>query len=125
MTLLQVSGIRKRGEGNFELQNISFKQRKLQRIAVAGETGSGKSTLLKLIAGLLDPDEGEIVFEQEKVRGPSAQLVPGHPSIQYLSQHFELPKFLRVEQVLSYSNEMSHEDAATLFKVCRIDHLLQ
>jgi iron(III) transport system ATP-binding protein len=35
-----------------------------------------------------------------------------------------LPKFLRVEQVLQYANRRSMVEAPTLYKVCRIDHLL-
>ncbi len=35
-----------------------------QRIALVGRNGTGKSTLLKLLAGLQQPDSGEIVFRQ-------------------------------------------------------------
>jgi iron(III) transport system ATP-binding protein len=122
--LLTVSTIsRKHGE-DFALQNIGFTLHRNGKVALAGETGSGKSTLLKIIGGLLEPDEGTVIFQHEKVRGPNHQLVPGHPKIAYLSQHFDLPKFLRVEQVLWYSNYMSGKQAETIFSICRIDHLL-
>jgi iron(III) transport system ATP-binding protein len=124
MIFLKLSGITKKGEGDFLLQDITFNQRKHQKIAIAGETGAGKSTLLKIIAGLIQPDAGEIFFENEKVRGPGEQLLPGHPGIAYLSQHFELQKFLRVEQVLRYSNTLSEVTAQQLYEVCQIDHLL-
>jgi iron(III) transport system ATP-binding protein len=42
-----------------------------------------------------------------------------------LSQHFELPKFLRVEQVLSYANKMTPQKSYALYEVCRITHLLK
>ena len=32
-------------------------------VAVMGESGSGKSTLLAVLAGILDPDEGQVLFE--------------------------------------------------------------
>jgi ABC-type sulfate/molybdate transport systems ATPase subunit len=81
---------------------------------------------LKLIAGLVRPDEGEIFFEKKPVHDAVFEkLVPGHPGIAYLSQHFELPKFLRVEQVLEYANTLSAEEANTLFEVCQIHHLLK
>ena len=67
---LKVSGVCKKGEGDFLLKDISFSQRKLQRIAIAGETGAGKSTLLKIIAGLIQPDAGEVLFENKNVIGP-------------------------------------------------------
>ncbi len=125
MALLKVSGISKSGEAGFVLQDIDFILHEFQKIAIAGETGSGKSTLLKIIAGLVQPDSGAVHFNNELVKGPDALLVPGHPSIAYLSQHFDLQKFLRVEQVLEYANSISAKEAATIYSVCRIDHLLK
>lgn len=122
MELLTVSGIRVEGHGQPILKDVSFMQRKNQKVAIAGETGSGKSSLLKVIAGLLVPDSGEVSFEGARVQYD--RLVPGHPGIAYLSQHFELPKSLRVEQVLSYSNALSDSTATTLYEVCQIDHLM-
>jgi ABC-type sulfate/molybdate transport systems ATPase subunit len=120
--LLKLSEINKT-EGDFALRDISFSQGRYQKIAVAGETGSGKSTLLKIIAGLVQPDSGEVVFEGNKVEGPDEKLVAGHEGIAYLSQNFELPKFLRVEQVLSYVNKLPAKTASALYKICQIDHL--
>ncbi|WP_333819600.1 ABC transporter ATP-binding protein [Ohtaekwangia sp.] len=127
MAFIQVSGICKYGEteNDLVLKDISFSQQRLQRVAIAGETGSGKSTLLKIIAGLIQPDAGEVKFENQPVQGPAERLVPGHPGIAYLSQHFELPKFLRVEQVLEYANTLGAEEANAIYEVCQITHLLK
>jgi len=108
----------------YTVKHISFTQARLQKIAIAGASGSGKTTLLKLIGGLLQPDEGAILFEGKKVRGPNDQLIPGHAGIAYLSQHFELRNNYRVHEILSYANELSQQEADTLYRVCRIDHLL-
>jgi ABC-type sugar transport system ATPase subunit len=124
MIFLKLAGVTKKGEGDFLLHDITFTQRKHQKVAIAGETGAGKSTLLKIIAGLSQPDAGEVFFENEKVRGPEEELLPGHPGIAYLSQHFELQKFLRVEQVLRYSNTLRNQVASQLYEICQIDHLL-
>jgi ABC-type sulfate/molybdate transport systems ATPase subunit len=125
MDLLQVKDIAKGDVRGFELQPINFTQQKLQNIAVAGETGSGKTTLLKIIAGLIQPDSGQVLFNGEKVIGPADKLIPGHKGIVYLSQHFELPNFLRVEQILEYANEWPSDRAEALFRVCRIGHLFK
>jgi ABC-type sulfate/molybdate transport systems ATPase subunit len=125
MTLLKVTGVSKKGETGFILEDISFTQRRLQKIAIAGETGSGKSTLLKIIAGLGDKDSGEVLFNKHAVTGPSENLVPGHSGIRYLSQDFDLPRSLRVEQVLEYSNTRVMEEVNVLYEVCRINHLLK
>ncbi|HEV8514028.1 MAG TPA: ABC transporter ATP-binding protein [Cyclobacteriaceae bacterium] len=124
VNLLSVSGVTFGEEKNYVLRDIRFSQNQFQKIVIAGETGSGKSTLLKIIAGLEQPYSGEVIFENEKVKGPADQLVPGHPQIVYLSQQFELPKFLRVEQVLEYANQLKSTPEEKIFSVCRINHLL-
>ncbi|MFT2010704.1 ABC transporter ATP-binding protein [Pontibacter sp. 13R65] len=123
MNLLEVANIGLRENESTVLQNISFTQQEFQKIAIAGETGSGKSTLLQIIAGLIEPTSGDVFFEEEKVVGPVEKLVPGHPEIFYLSQQYELPQFLRVEQILKYANKLSEAEAAALYEVCRISHL--
>ncbi len=124
MVLLMVSGLSKKEKKAFTVKEVSFEQSAFQKIAIAGETGSGKTTLLKMIAGLVQPDSGEMFFEQKKLKGPNDQLIPGHAGIAYLSQHFELRNNYWVHEILSYANELQQEAAATLYKVCRIDHLL-
>jgi ABC-type sugar transport system ATPase subunit len=125
MSLLQVAGISKKKDNDFLLKDISFKQERFQKIAIAGETGSGKSTLLKIIAGLIQPDAGEVIFGQHRVEGPEEKLLPGHPSIAYLSQHFELRNNYRVEEILEMANKMSVAEAEIIFEVCQVDHLLK
>jgi len=125
MNFLGVSSISKEIRGSVVLSDITFGQQKGWKIAIAGETGSGKSTLLKIIAGLVQPGSGEVYFEGIRVKGPDEKLVPGHPGIAYLSQQFELANNYRVEEVLDYANQLSEEDAGEIYKVCRIDHLLQ
>lgn len=120
-----MSGISVQEEGNTVLDNISFQQGEYEKIAIAGETGSGKSTLLQTIAGLVQPSAGQITFEGKRVIGPHDKLVPGQEGIAYLSQHYDLPQFLRVEQVLRYANTLQGDDAEMLYEVCRISHLKQ
>jgi len=125
MNFLNVTGISKQIYGNLILKDITFNQKRLQKIAIAGETGSGKSTLLKIIAGLVQPDAGEVFFEQERVPGPEEKLMPGHKHIAYLSQHFELRNNYKVEEILSMANKMPDNEAETIYEICRINHLLK
>lgn len=125
MTFLEVSHISKQSDDRIILHDISFQQKQFQRLVIAGETGSGKSSLLKIIAGLMQSGHGDVFLKGEKVKGPDENLVAGHSQIAYLSQQFDLQKFLRVEQVLEYASSISAKEAASIFSVCRIDHLLQ
>ncbi len=125
MALLVVSGIGKQEKENFTVRDIHFTQQAAQRIAIAGETGSGKTTLLKMIAGLVQPDEGTIYFEGERVLGPFEKLIPGHPAIAYLSQHFEMRNNYLVEEELESKNLLTDEEATRIYSICKIQHLLK
>ena len=68
-------------QGHIELRNVSFAYherqpvlrdvsitaRPGQTVAIVGETGCGKSTLLRLLTGMLDPNEGEVLFDGHAV----------------------------------------------------------
>ncbi len=131
MHLLEIKEIYKKEIKGNGLKGISFEQMPAEKIAIAGETGSGKSTLLRVIAGFIQPDSGTVFFKGTKVKGPNDTLIPGHRSIAYLSQQFELPHFLTVEQVLIYANPLSDADAEKdesakeLYTLCSIEHLLK
>jgi ABC-type sugar transport system ATPase subunit len=124
MALLSVTDISKQVNDSFQVKAVSFTQEPSQQIAIAGETGSGKTTLLKMIAGLIQPSGGEIQFENKKVIGPDDQLIPGHPGIAYLSQHFELRNNYKVHEILEMANKLADDAAATIYQVCEIEYLL-
>lgn len=123
-SLLSVHKIDKSTEFGRVLNNVSIEIKPNENLVIAGETGSGKSTLLRIMAGLEQPDAGSVILLDKPVRGPADNLVPGHPQIAYLSQHFELPKFLRVEQVLQYASALSETSKDRIISVCKIKHLI-
>ena len=45
------------------LENLNFTLSKGESLSIVGESGAGKSTLLNILALLLKPDSGEIIFE--------------------------------------------------------------
>jgi len=51
------------------LENISLKIAPRSSQLIVGSNGSGKSTLLRLIAGILDPNEGDIYVNNSSLRG--------------------------------------------------------
>jgi iron(III) transport system ATP-binding protein len=124
MYLLQVRGVSKTNGEQTAVNAVSFEMMRHQKIAIAGETGSGKTSLLKMIAGLVQPDDGEVLFENKRVEGPLERLIPGHESIAYLSQHFELRNNYWVYELLEMANKIPETEAAHIFSVCQIEHLL-
>lgn len=106
------------------IRNVNFQIVAHSNTAIIGETGSGKTTLLKLLAGLEQPDHGCIYYKGNRLVGPNECLIPGHTEIAFLSQHFELFNNYYVHEFLSYYNQYSEDDSSELFRLCKIDHLL-
>lgn len=52
------------------LDNIQFQLHEGEIIALLGKSGSGKSTLLRIIAGLIKPSSGQVVYRDNAVQGP-------------------------------------------------------
>jgi iron(III) transport system ATP-binding protein len=67
MALLEVQHISKEIQGNVIVNDISFEQQALQKIAITGESGAGKTTLLKMISGHAQPDSGTVLFNGKRV----------------------------------------------------------
>lgn len=53
------------------LNNINLDVEENEFVAIVGFSGSGKTTLISLIAGLIGPDQGQIIFDGETVKGAS------------------------------------------------------
>ena len=54
------------------LDKLSLDIKDKEFITLLGPSGCGKTTTLRLIAGFLDPNEGDVVFEGEKINGVPA-----------------------------------------------------
>ena len=62
--LINVRGISKAFGAEPLFQNVSFTVSEGDRIGMIGPNGSGKSTLLRILAGAVQPDEGEIAVRK-------------------------------------------------------------
>lgn len=100
---------------------LSFNLKKGKSLAVIGESGCGKSTLLKLIYGLHDLEEGELLWDERQILGPKYHLIPGMEFMKYLAQDFDLMPFITVaENVGKYLSNIYPEK-----KKARIAGLLE
>lgn len=125
MSWLTVQDLVKIYKGEKIIDQLSFSVAQGTKLGIAGETGAAKTTLLKIIAGLLQADHGQVFLDGTKVIGPDDQLLPGHPSISYVSQHFELRNNYRVEEELEMASNLSVKELSRISSICRVDHLLK
>lgn len=80
------------------LKTIQFELKKGEIVSVIGKSGAGKTTFLRILAGLLTPEKGEVLFNDEVLKGPQVKLIPGHDEIGLVNQDFKLDDFHSVEE---------------------------
>jgi len=77
MSILEISKVSKHygtDENRTEiLTDVDLKIEEGEFIAIVGFSGSGKTTLISLLAGLIEPDKGGIIFKNKEIDGPSAE----------------------------------------------------
>lgn len=103
-TFLQMSHITKRFPGVLALSNVDFSLRRGEVHALLGENGAGKSTLMKILSGVYQPDEGNIVFEDHPVSF-SSPLSAQQAGITIIHQEFNLFPELTVEENIFIGRE--------------------
>jgi len=65
--ILEMKNIEKHFAGVHALDKVSLTLRSGEVHALVGENGAGKSTLMKILIGLYQPDNGEIILHDKKV----------------------------------------------------------
>ena len=79
---------------------VNFSARKGEIHAICGENGAGKTTLMKMLFGIEQPDEGEIIIKNNpvKITSPSKAIEVG---IGMVHQHFmQVPSLTVAENVI-------------------------
>lgn len=97
MALVSVERISKRfplpdGKGEFTVLNdVSLTVRAGEVVALLGRSGSGKSTLLRIMAGLIQPSQGQVLSRGQPLRGTNRNLA-------MVFQSFALLPWLTVQE---------------------------
>ena len=97
------------------LKDISFGVREGEFIAIVGPSGCGKSTLLSIIAGLLPPESGTILFNN-----PNGSLQ--YPKVGYMLQRDHLFEWRTVYRNVTLGLELHH--MLTPDRLQKVDRLL-
>ena len=79
--MIEVVGVKKKFRRKKVLDNITFNVKKGEITALLGLNGVGKSTLLKIIMGLVKQDEGEPLFNGEKLNYKTYENIAFVPDV--------------------------------------------
>jgi len=74
--ILELRGICKYFGGVHALEDVGLELYPDEILALVGDNGAGKSTLIKIIAGVYQPDKGEVLIEGKEIeiRSPRASM---------------------------------------------------
>ncbi|MEP7350689.1 MAG: nitrate ABC transporter ATP-binding protein [Sphingorhabdus sp.] len=101
--ILEIKGLTKGYPGTSVLNDINLSVAEGEFVAILGFSGTGKTTLISLIAGLQEPDSGEILIRGKAVDGPG-----GETSLVF--QSYSLFPWLTVEGNVALAVDAVHKD---------------
>lgn len=87
------------------LEDVSLSIGRGEIHCLAGENGSGKSTLIKVISGVWQPDQGELLIDGQRIDGMTPRAAIAH-GVQVIYQDFSLFGNLSVAENLALSSEL-------------------
>jgi sulfate transport system ATP-binding protein len=105
--------------GSFQaLDDVSVEVPDGSLTALLGPSGSGKSTLLRAIAGLEEPDSGEVVIDGQLATG----LPPQRRNVGFVFQHYAAFKHMTVRDNVGFGLRIRKRPKAEIRR--RVDELL-
>ncbi len=117
-TILALKDIRKRFGETVTADGISIDFRRGEFFTLLGPSGSGKSTILRIVAGLEQPDHGEVLLEGRNITA----LSPWQRGLGMVFQQYANFPHMTVAQNVAYGLRRSKMDKTTIDK--RVEELL-
>ena len=99
VSFIQLKDVTKKYDDITALDHLNLSIEDQEYVCVLGPTGAGKTTLLRIIAGLLEPDEGEILIEGRRIN----ELPPEERNAVYMFQQYALFPHMNVWDNVSFS----------------------
>ncbi|MFX1493398.1 MAG: ABC transporter ATP-binding protein [Promethearchaeota archaeon] len=84
------------------LDHISLEIKDKEYFIILGPTGAGKTTLLKIIAGLIKPDSGKVLFDGKDVTYDSS----GERNLGFMFENYALFPHMNIVENISYSGRV-------------------
>jgi ABC-2 type transport system ATP-binding protein len=97
---VEITGLSRRYGSKLALNQVSLRVKRGRVFGLVGANGAGKTTLIKHLLGRLKPESGTVrVFGFDPVADPVAVL----SRTGYLSENRDLPAWMRVDELLRYT----------------------
>lgn len=117
MVFLNIENVELKIKTKTLLKRQNFDLRKGKNLLIVGPSGSGKTTLLNIMAGLLKPSSGDVIFQEKKYSLLSESEIDSMraKNFGFIFQKIHLIKHLSIEQnILLATNDKSFKDIKQL-----------
>ncbi len=124
--ILEIKNLSKSYEGKKVLDDISFKINRGELFVILGPPGSGKTTLLKIIAGLEEPESGDIFINGQNINEVPPQQRPLSMMFETLALYTNMTVYENIASPLIARKESSNvidkkvKEIADLLKITHI-----
>lgn len=115
MPEVKLEGVTKRYGKTEAVRELSLTINSGEYFTLLGPIGSGKTTTLMLLAGLVEPDEGEIYFDGK----PMEEVPPEDRGVGFVFETFALFPHYNVWENVTYGPRVKKEDPASTRKVAK------
>ncbi|MBQ2730222.1 MAG: ABC transporter ATP-binding protein [Clostridia bacterium] len=117
--LIELKGISVSFDGEKILDDLNLSIGNGEFVTLLGASGCGKTTTLRIIAGFLDPDEGEVYFDSQLING-----VPPHKrKVNTIFQRYALFPHYNVFDNIAYGLKVRHLPKAEIKE--RVNEMLK
>ncbi len=122
MASVELRGLTKKYGPQAVVDNISMTIEHGTLVCLLGPSGCGKTTTLRLIAGFVEPTEGEIFVGDRMVSSPQKTLPPERRNMSMIFQSYALWPHMTVAENIMYGLKLRKIDSATIKK--KLDDIL-
>ena len=116
MASVDLRGLTKRFRRVAVVDNVSLRIDHGQLVCLLGPSGCGKTTTLRLIAGFLEPSDGEIHVGDRLVSSPARTLPPEQRNMSMIFQSYALWPHMTVTENIVYGLRLRKMDRDTIAK---------
>jgi molybdopterin-binding protein len=107
--MIEIKDLRKK-LGNFIIKDINLRIFEGEYFVILGHTGAGKTTLLEIIAGLIQPDMGNIWLNGKEV----STLPPERRNVGFVYQDYALFPHMSVVENIKFGLKLKKLDKSTI-----------
>jgi 4-hydroxy-tetrahydrodipicolinate synthase len=111
---VELRGLTKRYGTLAVVDNVSMRIEHGSLVCLLGPSGCGKTTTLRLIAGFVEPSEGEILVGESLVSTPERSLPPERRNMSMIFQSYALWPHMTVAENITYGLKLRKLDGDTI-----------